>query len=299
MWRRACSYGHALTFSVCVLWLKTTISSHLCKDRTLSTADSPSSDPRTSGPPTAGDGYEVVGGTDSAKPPKQTVGSESVLAGFDPDADFDREIASADKAKPSSKSDSRSPRFERPPSKAASEEVADIDDVDAMPVDGMPLPLIKPAHRSGLDAPRVLFAAGGVIVVVAMVVSGWTAKSQNLAVACLTGYQTILHTITGVVALVVISLLHGRPVGSHEQGAARLFVAIGLFQSVMGLEFGVFDGKAEEFALGAAVYALAMMALFRMRFKVILEIIAVHLLIIGVMWLGTQLAIAAVPTVKR
>lgn len=240
--------------------------------------------------PSAGDGYEVVGG----------IGNESVLAGFDADKDFDRDIASAESDKPVNPS----PRFERtkktkPSDASGGGNVADVDEVMEMPVDGMPLPLIKPAHRSGLDSPQVLFGAGAVIVLVAMIASGWTAKSQNLAVAFLAGYQAILHTITGVVALVVISLLQGRPVGSYEQGAARLLVAIALFQLVMGLEFGLFDGKAEEFAIAAAVYAAAMMALFRLRFKVILEIVAVHLLIIGVMWLGTQLAIAAVPTVKR
>jgi hypothetical protein len=244
----------------------------------------------------------VIGDSESSKSSAGKVGKDSVLAGFDAETDFEKDIAAAE----AKKAAAASPRFVRPKrqrpatdDEVSDSNVADVDDVDAMPVDGMPLPLIKPAHRSGLDAPKVLFAVGGVIVLIAMIASGLTAKSQNLAVACLAGYQTILHTITGVVALVVISLLHGRPVGSYEQGAARLFVAIGLFQLVMGLEFGLFDGKAEEFAIGAVVYALAMMALFRMRFKVILEIIAVHLLIIGVMWLGTQLAIAAVPTVKR
>ncbi|MBU6414159.1 MAG: hypothetical protein KGS45_11875 [Planctomycetes bacterium] len=240
--------------------------------------------------PSAGDGYEVVGG----------ISNESVLAGFDAERDFDKDIAAAESEKPGTPS----PRFERPRKTERSEaaggaSIADVDDVADMPVDGMPLPLIKPAHRSGLDSPQVLFGAGAVIVLVAMIASGWTAKSQNLAVAFLAGYQAILHTITGVVALVVISLLQGRPVGSYEQGAARLLVAIALFQLVMGLELGLFDGKAEEFAIAAAVYAAAMMALFRLRFKVILEIVAVHLLIIGVMWLGTQIAIAAVPTVKR
>lgn len=240
--------------------------------------------------PESGPGYEVVGG----------VAGESVLAGFDADKDFEKDIASAERGPKSSEAPSpRMPTRKPRQSDAQTTDVADVDDVDAMPVDGMPLPLIKPPLRAGVDAPRVLFAAGGVIVVVAMILSGWTAKSQNFAVAILTGYQTLLHTITGVVALVIISLLHGRPVGSYEQGASRLFVAIGLFQLVMGMEFGLFQGKAEEFALAAIVYALAMMALFRMRMKTILEIIAIHLVIIAVMWLGTQLAIAAAPTVKR
>lgn len=241
--------------------------------------DESTSSPRADGT----DGYEVVGG----------INKESVLRGFDPDADFEKDIAAAE-GKPS-----RSPRFERPAPKPAPAEVADAEEVDSLPVDGMPLPLIKPPTRTGIDAPQVLFGAGGVIVVVAMIVSGWTAKSQNLAVGILTGYQTVLHTITGVVALVLVSLLHGRPVGSYEQGASRLFVAIGLFQLVLGMEFGLLQGKGEEFALAAVVYALTMMALFRMRLKTILEIIAIHLLIVGVMWLGTQLAIAAAPTVKR
>lgn len=304
MWRRACSFGHALSFAGHdVVAQSHDESGYAFLDPShsrivMSTTNSsnPSDSPH---PPSPGDsqpegetsaGYEVVGG----------VGKDSVLAGFDSDKDFDKDIAAADRPADASKrkeSNARSGSGRTAPAEAS--DVADVDDVASMPVDGMPMPLIKPAHRSGLDSPRVLWGAGGVIVLLAMIASGWTAKSQNLAVAFLAGYQAILHTITGVVALVIISLLHGRPVGSYEQGAARLFVAIGAFQLVMGLEFGLFEGKAEEFAAASVVYALAMMALFRLRFKVILEIVAVHLLIIGVMWLGTQLAIAAVPTVKR
>jgi len=231
------------------------------------------------------DGYEVVGG----------LSQDSVLRGFDPESDFDQDIAAAEGKTPPP----RPPEKPRRKPTAPAAEVADAEDVESIPVDGMPLPLIKPPLRAGIDAPQVLFGAGGVILVIAMLVSGWTAKGQNLAVAVLTGYQTILHTITGVIALVLISLLQGRPVGSYEQGAARLFVAIGLFQLVLGMEFGLLEGKGEEFASAAVVYALTMMILFRMRFKTILEIIAIHMLIVGVMWLGTQLAIAAVPTVKK
>lgn len=136
--------------------------------------------------------------------------------------------------------------------------------------------------------PRVhaLIAAG--FLVLAMVLAGVNAPRGNtwLAIAMVvkTLYTTVLHTGTGVVAVMIVAIIAGMKLTRLDFAAARMFLAFSVYQFVSLIRIpGVPIWLSElGFALvGVSVYLLALMMLMRKNKDQAIAIAAIHF----VLWL--------------
>lgn len=138
-------------------------------------------------------------------------------------------------------------------------------------------------------------AIGGVVVLVgAMTLSGATAGDVRagtlIAIVLLTAYQIVLHTATGVGAVLVASRLAERPFGRIELAAARMFLAFGLFTLVRTVPIPVpWVGTGLAWLVGVGVYLLALRALFNKPWPGTLVIGIAHLLLWVLMGIGQLL----------
>jgi hypothetical protein len=151
-------------------------------------------------------------------PPKGKIEAPELLAGFEEDADFDKD-----------------PELDRvilgrPVKPAAPAQAAG----QAPPED-----FVQP----GLGNAKVWAVVGAILLVAAMIVTGVQADTtpvQRLLRVLLTLYGTLLHTGTGVVAVFVAARLLGKPLGNFELAAARMFAAVGAFAFMMSLKLSLF-----------------------------------------------------------
>lgn len=116
--------------------------------------------------------------------------------------------------------------------------------------------------------PKVLGIAGGLLLLGAVIVTGITTTSgRALIPPLITLYEGIVHTGTGVVAVLVASRFAERRVNRVELIAARMLVIVSAFLIVSNLNIPI-PGRIDEFLLGAGAYYLALMLLFRLpRFE--------------------------------
>ncbi len=105
---------------------------------------------------------------------------------------------------------------------------------------------------------------GVVVTVLAAVFAGVYAGHSHWAYVLITIYWAVLHTATGLGALVLSSFLLGRRVGSFEGAAARVLLAVSLFLVVYSLKIPITGGKLEEVILAAAAYFGGLMVAFRL-----------------------------------
>ena len=151
-------------------------------------------------------------------------------------------------------------------------------------------PFVEPG-RGGAKA----VAIGGVVVLVgAMTLSGATAGDVRagtlIAIVLLSAYQIVLHTATGVGAVLVASRLAERPFGRIELAAARMFLAFGLFTLVRTVPIPVpWVGTGLAWLVGVGVYLLALRALFNKPWPGTLVIGIAHLLLWVLMGIGQLL----------
>jgi hypothetical protein len=206
------------------------------------------------------------------KPPKTAGGggkgkieAESVLAGFEEDADF-----TAD------------PEVERVAAGKPEQPVRVVAD---------PPELIKP----GLGGARVWGVVGAVLAVGALVATGVNAGDHHVARILLALYSVALHAGTGVVAVYVAAVLTERRVTRVELVAARMLTAVAAFSLVFHLRIDPFGesfktGKLEETLLGAAVYLGVVAGLFRFQRFPFLYVVGSHFGLWLVVQLGMELS---------
>ncbi len=132
------------------------------------------------------------------------------------------------------------------------------------------------AHRKSVFKPtgeplckssawKVPGTIGAGVIVLAAVLAGVYAEHSVWAYVLITLYWAVLHTATGLGALVLSSLLLGRRVGSFEGAAARMLLAVSLFLVVYSLNLDIINsGKLEEVILATAAYFGGLVVAFRL-----------------------------------
>lgn len=210
----------------------------------------------TSGAPASKPVAPAPGATDSQLGPK-------LLDAFDDDADFskDPEVEAADKGKPSKA------EVMPPPE----------------PLDVFVTPALGPA--------KLWLIFGGVLLLGATIASSVHASRSFLS-AILTIYNGLLHTATGVGAIVVAATLARKQIGAWDLGAARMLAAVAAFLLIFNLNIQlVGDGKWEETILAALAYLGVVGLTFRQTREVHLTLVISHFFLWLVIQLGSQLAV--------
>ncbi|MCC6969647.1 MAG: hypothetical protein IT434_05440 [Phycisphaerales bacterium] len=222
----------------------------------------------TTSSPTGGQTPKPVapapGATDSQLGPK-------LLDAFDDDADFskDPEVEAARKGKPAAPS---RPRPVQPDAPA-----------DAT----QPDPFITPA----LGPAKFWLILGGMLLLAATIASSVHA-SRPFVSALLTVYNGLLHTATGVGAIVVAATLARKPIGPWDLGAARMLAAVAAFLVLFNLNIQlVGNAKWEETILAALAYLGVVGLTFRQTREVHLTLVISHFFLWLIIQLGSQLAV--------
>lgn len=202
------------------------------------------------------------------------------------------------------------PAPSKPPAKIEGPDLMEGIDEDEVPEEPeKPVTVVRPARRArpveepaepvsaefdfvkpGFGNFKIIGIAGLVVMTAAMVVAAIT-SNQRVAAALLTGYQTLLHAGTGIIAVVVGALLNRRAVGRFDLAGARMLLAVAAFHLCVNLEFGLSTTRAEEVLAGIGAYVLVIFSLFRFPPRVLLDVIVCHAGLWLVVWLGTQLEI--------
>ena len=227
-------------------------------------ADSPSAGDRDPG------GSESEGSaTPYALEPHDETRQQSLIEDFEEDADFseDPEVEAALQGRPAKKAEPPRNRPERPV-----------------------------LARDGWDRPKPLAIVGGVITIPALVAS-WLSGTRapdsdamdGLIATLLALYNTGLHTLTGVAAVLLSGVLLNLTPGRIEVIAARMLAAVAVFQVFVHLDLGY----GLSVLLGVLGYLLVLALLMRTTRDRLFVVSAAHLLLVGITQLGMMLYAAA------
>lgn len=152
--------------------------------------------------------------------------------------------------------------------------------------------------KPGGPPAKVLAIAGAVVTVIAMIAAGYFAPTGAgvgvvLALGARTVYETVLHTGTGLLALVIASRVAGERFGSVETGVARMFLAFAVFELLLRLHLPIPYQAVESglrLILALGVYWLVLGALFRRGVQQTSIIVGCHLGVWGFVELGVLIA---------
>jgi hypothetical protein len=131
---------------------------------------------------------------------------------------------------------------------------------------GGPKEFVTPGRGSA----QVLAACGVFIALSALIIAGINAREWGtwivLGTVALTLYSIILHTCTGVVAVIIAAKLCEEKLGNLEIAAARMFVAVGLFYATSRLHLPItwaFLAGLLVWAAALGIYYLVLWFLFK------------------------------------
>ena len=189
------------------------------------------------------------------------VGDAGLLDDFDEDADF-----------------STDPEVDRAMGKTPASKPAAVATHEAGPT------FVRPSGR--LDAKAIAIAAG-VLTISAVISAALTAPArarQGFPDAVLTLYLTVLHTATGVGALLLAAALRGERLGDVVLATARMGVAVAAFQLIFHLDIPV-AGRTDETLLAMLAYAGLLMIQFRFDRERLVLVAGVH----AAQWLAIYL----------
>lgn len=160
----------------------------------------------------------------------------------------------------------------------------------------------RPLSEPGFPGLTLLMVIGGALLVLAVVMGASAAHNRHndlgyaFGQGFLTLFNGLLHTGTGVVAVIASAFFMKRKVGSVEFAAGRMLVTFCTLLLVTAPDFPVgYVGWALKWALGLGAYWLVLRVLFRKSIDETNIIAAAHLVLYllyqtGV-WTSQQLAI--------
>lgn len=126
--------------------------------------------------------------------------------------------------------------------------------------------------KEGWGSAQTIALLGVGVLLSAVVAVAVTAKSGWFPLIVLTLYHVILHTLTGLLAVIFAAWLSSKPLGKPELAAARMFIAVCLAQLVMNLNLPPWAGAPAALA----AYALTTAGLFRLPLNAWLAMLAAH-----------------------
>lgn len=122
--------------------------------------------------------------------------------------------------------------------------------------------------QPGRGSAKVMAIAGGVLTLAAMVVAGLVAHQTHgywfvTTKVAVVLYETLVHALTGGVAVYVVARVTERKLGSAELAVARMFAAFALFQLVRHIPIAVpYVGAILQLLAAMAIYFLTIWLLF-------------------------------------
>ncbi len=156
--------------------------------------------------------------------------------------------------------------------------------------------------RTGFGDAKAVAIAGGVLTIAAVFATAITASGSEVAASFLTLYAILVHAGTGVVAILLAAALADRKAGDLALAGARMLAAVAAGVLVFHLNITLFStSKTEEVILGGAVYALAVLVLFRLwgpRTREFTTLLALHFALWLIIRIGMELAVWAQPMAK-
>lgn len=208
----------------------------------------------------------AVGGDD--KPGKGKIDAPKLLDGFEEDADFDKDpeldriITGKDK----------NPKTAQPSSTQTED-------------------FVKP----GLGNAKVWMVVGTVLLVTALIATGFNADQPRFARVMVLLYNTLLHSGTGVVALFIAATLLKMKLGSFELAASRMFAAVSAFAVMIAFRLSLFNIQWLDtilvLILATAAYGLLVCTLFGLWKKEPLAyVVGSHFFLWLIVAVGTELA---------
>jgi hypothetical protein len=170
-------------------------------------------------------------------------------------------------------------------------------------------PEFVPEPRSGATGIPVLLAVGAILAVCAMVAAGihagekagWTLVMARVLMVL---YTAVVYSVTGVVAVLVASILFAHRFSRTDHAAARMFVVTSAFLLIANLGIPWLPewiGKGLLAGCAALVYWLLVMFLFKKDRQPAAAVMVVHAALCFLLWLGMVLSgwvsaeIAALP----
>lgn len=149
-------------------------------------------------------------------------------------------------------------------------------------------------------AEQLGWAAGGVLLA-AIITTCLTADSRGrvwFADGIVTAYGTLLHTVTGVLAVFIGSYVAQRPLGNLVLAAARMGLAVCVLQLIFHLNIPP-AGRFDETFLAIAGYCGVLWGLFRFKRDELLVVVCAHASMWMALWLsGVLYAWSAATIVK-
>lgn len=142
--------------------------------------------------------------------------------------------------------------------------------------------------KPGRGELKPIAIAAGSVLVAAIIAAGITAASRERVWyrECLqVAYMTLFHAASGTGAVLVAAALRHQRVGDVLLGAARMGLAVALFQFFAHLNLPL-PGRSEEIVLGAVAYGAAVQVLFRWTLDDFRNVAALH----AAAWLSVYLA---------
>ncbi|MDX9912343.1 MAG: hypothetical protein RBS39_10985 [Phycisphaerales bacterium] len=207
---------------------------------------------------------EAAGGA-SESGGKAKIDAESLLSGFDEDADFEKD--------PVVEAVVKGPRIEH-----------DEHDGTRGEKDEYP-----PLCDEGWPGVKTLSVVGALLAIVAIVLVFRDAESKQFTRAVLMAYGIAVHTGLGTVAVVIAAHFAPRHVGNMGVAAARMFVAVSALAAVYSTNM-LLEAKIEESVLGLLAYAGVLLATFRTEPRVLGILAGAHGGLWLIVWLGQVLS---------
>jgi hypothetical protein len=135
---------------------------------------------------------------------------------------------------------------------------------------------------------KLLLGIGGAITLGAMVMAGLHAPPgfRVVAAVILSLYEIILHTGTGMVAVLIAARIAELKPGNLELAAARMLAAFSSFQLIHSISFGEYPTlvKLLMYPLALAAYFGLIMLLFRKPRAIVISVLVAH----AVLWLAVE-----------
>ncbi len=149
-----------------------------------------------------------------------------------------------------------------------------------IPVVGSPAsrPQATAFVKPGLGSAQVIALVGAGVALSAVIVSAVYAGQRGerwLPAAVWTLYSTLLHSATGVVAVMIVASATRAKAGDLILACARMLLAVGAFMLVSNLDLPV-PGPIGETTLACAVYIGVVWGFFRWRPEVVGSVATVH-----------------------
>lgn len=147
---------------------------------------------------------------------------------------------------------------------------------------------VQPKGRITIPGVKAPAIAAAVLLLIAIVLAFTRVQHGSIYAALSVLYLGIMHSITGVGAVVVGTLDAKARFGSFAAAWARMFIAVSILLVVINLPL---QGNARFLLapIGAAVYALALYLLFRWNWRSVGIVAASHFALAMLLYIGEWL----------